>query len=194
MDGKSQIDIRELSFRDRALYELKVAKSKRKHTYYWVQVRLVNGGKKWFQLPKDLQKAMHTSTFELNEKRLVGALINVPISKYKENGKVKIDCGIICKLSLRNYHAKKPNKITRSQFKQPKRRFGFANTSELFGYLKHDYDQENQQRIRQSIHELTVPGFVSFVTEFLVLLCVIFSVFYLFYDASTPFPVPQIHY
>lgn len=26
MDGKSQIDIRELSFRDRALYELKVAK------------------------------------------------------------------------------------------------------------------------------------------------------------------------
>ena len=62
MDGKSQIDIRELSFRDRALYELKVAKSKRKHTYYWVQVRLVNGGKKWFQLPKDLQKAMHTST------------------------------------------------------------------------------------------------------------------------------------
>lgn len=185
MDGKSQIDIRELSFRDRALYELKVAKSKRKHTYYWVQVRLVNGGKKWFQLPKDLQKAMHTSTFELNEKRLVGALINVPVSKYKKNGKVKIDCGIICKLRLRNYHAKKPNKITRSQFKLPNRRFGFANTSELFGYLKHDYDQENQQRIRQSIHELTVPGFVSFVTEFLVPLCAIFFVFYLFYYVST---------
>ena len=27
MNGKSQIDIRELSFRDRALYELKVAKA-----------------------------------------------------------------------------------------------------------------------------------------------------------------------
>lgn len=191
MDGKLQIDIRELSFRDRALYELKVAKVTEKRTYYWVQVRLVNGKKKWFQLPKDLQKAMHTSTFELNEKRLVGALINVPISKYKENGKVKIDCGIICKLSLRNYHAKRPNKITRSQFKQPNRRFGFANTSELFGYLKHDYDQENQQRIRKSIHELMVPGFVSFVTEFLVLLCVPFFVFYLLHYVSTidyPFP------
>ena len=114
MDGKSQIDIRELSFRDRALYELKVAKATGKRTYYWVQVRLANGKKKWFQLPKDLQKAMHTSTFELNEKRLVGALVNVPISKYKKNGKVKIDCGLICKLNLRNYHAKKPNKITRS--------------------------------------------------------------------------------
>lgn len=111
---------------------------------------------------------------------LFGALINVPVSKYKKNGKVKIDCGTICKLRLRNYHAKKPNKITRSQFKLPNRRFGFANTSELFGYLKHDYDQENQQRIRQSIHELTVPGFVSFVTEFLVPLCAIFFVFYLF--------------
>lgn len=185
MDGKSQIDIRELPFRDRALYELKVAEATGKRTYYWVQVRLTNGKKKWFQLPKDLQKAMHTSTFELNEKRLVGALINVPISKYKKNGKVKIDCGIICKLRLKNYHAKKPNKITRSQFKQPNRRFGFANTSELFGYLKHDYDQENQQRIRQSIHELTVPGFVSFVTEFLVPLCAIFFVFYLFYYVST---------
>ena len=94
MDGKSQIDIRELSFRERALYELKVAKATKKRTYYWVQVRLANGKKKWFQLPKDLQKAMHTSTFELNKKRLVGALINVPISKYKKNGKVKIDCGI----------------------------------------------------------------------------------------------------
>lgn len=190
MDGKSQIDIRELSFRDRALYELKVAKATGKRTYYWVQVRLVNGKKKWFQLPKDLQKAMHTSTFELNEKRLVGALINIPISKYKKNGKVKIDCGIICKLSLRNYHAKKPNKITRSQFKQPNRRFGFANTSELFGYLKHDYDQENQERIRQSIHELMVPGFVSFVAEF----CVIFFVLYLFYYVLLTFiPVSQIH-
>lgn len=185
MDGKSQIDIRELSFRDRALYELKVAKATEKRTYYWVQVRLANGKKKWFQLPKDLQKAMHTSTFELNEKRLIGALINVPISKYKKNGKVKINCGIICKLSLRNYHAKKPNKITRSQFKQPNRRFGFANTSELFGYLKHDYDQENQQRIRRSIHKLTVPGFVSFVIEFLVSLCVIFFVFYLLHYVST---------
>lgn len=116
---------------------------------------------------------------------LFGALINVPVSKYKKNGKVKIDCGIICKLRLRNYHAKKPNKITRSQFKLPNRQFGFANTSELFGYLKHDYDQENQQRIRQSIHELTVPGFVSFVTEFLVPLCAIFFVFYLFYYVST---------
>lgn len=184
MNGKSQIDIRELSFRDRALYELKVAKATEKRTYYWVQVRLANGKKKWFQLPKDLQKAMHTSTFELNEKRLIGALINVPISKYKKNGKVKINCGIICKLSLRNYHAKKPNKITRSQFKQPNRRFGFANTSELFGYLKHDYDQANQERIRQSIHELTIPGFVSFV-KFLVSLCLIFFVFYLFYYIST---------
>ena len=185
MDGKSQIDIRELSFRDRALYELKVAKATGKRTYYWVQVRLVNGKKKWFQLPKDLQKAMHTSTFELNEKRLVGALINIPISKYKKNGKVKIDCGIICKLSLRNYHAKKQNKITRSQFKQPNRRFGFANTSELFGYLKHDYDQANQERIRQSIHKLTIPGFVSFVTEFLVSLCVISLLFSLLHYVST---------
>ncbi|MBB1063191.1 DUF7679 family protein [Limosilactobacillus fastidiosus] len=184
MDGKSQIDIRKLSFRDRALYELKVAKATEKRTYYWVQVRLTNGKKKWFQLPKDLQKAMHTSTFELNEKRLVGALINIPISKYKKNGKVKIDCGIICKLSLRNYHAKKPNKITRSQFKQPNRRFGFANSSELFGYLKHDYDQENQERIRQSIHELMVPGFVSFVVDFLLPLCVTFFVYYLIYCVS----------
>ena len=54
MNGKSQIDIRELSFRDRALYELKVAKATEKRTYYWVQVRLANGKKKWFQLPKDL--------------------------------------------------------------------------------------------------------------------------------------------
>lgn len=80
--------------------------------------------------------------------------------------------------------------ITRSQFKQPNRRFGFANTSELFGYLKHDYDQENQERIRQSIHELMVPGFVSFVAEF----CVIFFVLYLFYYVLLTFiPVSQIH-
>lgn len=176
MDGKSQIDIRELSFRDRALYELKVTKATEKRTYYWVQVRLANGKKKWFQLPKDLQKAMHTSTFELNEKRLVGALINVPISKYKKNGKVKIDCGIICKLRLRNYHAKKPNKITRSQFKQPNRQWGLVDSSELFNYLKHDYDQKNQERIHRSINELMIPKWIKFFDISLFIVFLIFLI------------------
>lgn len=56
MDGKLQIDIRELSFRDRALYELKVAKVTEKRTYYWVQVRLVNGKKSGFNYQKIYKK------------------------------------------------------------------------------------------------------------------------------------------
>lgn len=89
MDGKSQIDIRELPFRDRALYELKVAEATGKRTYYWVQVRLANGKKRWFQLPKDLQKAMHTSTFELNEKRLVWRINKCSCFKVQEERKSK---------------------------------------------------------------------------------------------------------
>lgn len=161
MISNNSIDVRNLSFRSRALYELKMENQRRlSGEKYWVLVQMANGKKSWFQLSKDLQKAMENEPFEVCQNYLVGSLINVPISKYKKE-KAKIDCGKVCKLKVKSYRTSKPDRITRSQFKKPKlyKILGLklVKTKELFNYLKHDYSSQDQQRIKRSIRNL-VPN------------------------------------
>ena len=64
----------------------------------------------------------------------------------------------------KKYYTRRPNLITRSQFKQPEllRKFGivWSNRKELFNYLKHDYTEQNQLRIKKSIYQF-VPKYSS---------------------------------
>lgn len=158
------MDIRDLSFSQRALYELKQEQKKRYeqkkskyHDFYWVRVeyRDLKGHvrRKWFQLPKDLQVATHQADFSQNIKILMGSLINIPLSRYDAEGKAKITTGLIDGISQREQTTGNTRKIARSQFKKIHYFLGLfpTNRKECKRYLWHDYSQEDVARISKAV-------------------------------------------
>ena len=158
------IDTRNWSFAKRALYELKLQQEKKQRDYQaaakvWVLVKLANQVTKWYQLPKDLQKAIkyelqRTTNFDYKS-MLKDAIINVPISKYGKNGRVKISCGRIIAVKLKHQTRVKINCITRSQWIKLKFKFGFLPSYfATINYLRHDYNPANQKRITHDLRRI----------------------------------------
>lgn len=81
---------------------------------FWVHVILFDGAfSRWYQLPKDLQRAMWESVRDSPhswQKILYSNLINVPISPYDEQGHAQITTGIIDQVQIRRYHTNNPEK------------------------------------------------------------------------------------
>lgn len=155
-------DTRDWSFAKRALYELKSqSKSKKKkhhrHEYYWVQIQFTNSRIANYQLPKDLQEPLdqhreHNSDWK---SILLGALINVPTTKYK-NGRAKICPAVIREILILPVAAHNPRWTARSQFAKPDYSwydwfFNRVGMEREINFLTHDFDQANQQRIRAII-------------------------------------------
>lgn len=153
-------DMRDWSFAKRALYKERPrkkhkAKHQQRRKYYWVQVQFTNGKLENYQLAKDLQKPIdqHRRNHP-GEWRdvLLGALINVPISEYRE-GQAKIKPGVVIRIIILPVRTHDPRWITRSQFVKP----DYSNWSWFFNrvsmkrevnFLTHDFQPANQQRIK----------------------------------------------
>lgn len=158
----TNMDTRDWSFAKRALYELRSqAKAKKKkhrrREYYWVQVQFTNSKIANYQLPKDLQEPLdqHRRTNSDWKQVLLGALINVPTTKYK-NGRAKICPAIVREILILPVGAHNPCWITRSQFVKPDYSwyawlFNYASMRREVNFLTHNFDQPNQQRIRAVI-------------------------------------------
>ncbi|MBB1079235.1 hypothetical protein H5S09_05165 [Limosilactobacillus sp. STM2_1] len=154
-------DTRDWSFSKRALYQNKKKQKRPTHRHYrnrrsyWVQVQFTNGKIENYQLAKDLQQPLDEHRqHHPGEWRdiLLGALINVPISQY-HNGEAKIKPGIIIRIFILPVHTSNPRWITRSQFIKPdyswmKWFFNRVQLSRELSFLTHDFQPQNQQRIR----------------------------------------------
>lgn len=182
------MDIRDLSFSQRALYELKQEQKKRYeqkkskyHDFYWVKVKYWNlkgnDKEKWFQLPKDLQVATHQTSFQKNQDILLGSLINIPLSKYDTQGTTTITTGLIIGIKRRKQTTGNTQRITRSQFKKIHFLLGIfpTNRKECKRYLWHDYSQEDVARISKAVDYYSWYRLgVMIVAAFLSLACVLF--------------------
>lgn len=184
-------DTRDWSFTKKALYELKSqSKPKKKKNYrreyYWVQVQFTNGRIANYQLPKDLQEPLdqHRKTTPDWKRVLLGALINVPTTKYK-NGRAKIYPAIIREILILPVAAHNPQWTTRSQFIKPDYSwhdwfFNRAGMEREINFLTHDFDQVNQQRIRaiigqyrqQRVHQVRQEFWRKLGLAAVVVLCV----------------------
>ncbi|WP_076460211.1 DUF7679 family protein [Limosilactobacillus caccae] len=155
-------DTRDWSFAKAALYELEsrsqTKKKKKQHhrrEYYWVQVRFLSGKIANYQLPKDLQEPLdqHRANHRDNwQSLLLGALINVPTSRYRD-GQAKIRPAEIKAILILPVRAHDPRWITRSQFVKPDYSWGewLLNRVSMHregNFLTHDFDSANQQRIK----------------------------------------------
>lgn len=144
------------SFRKQALYQPKHRKSKR---IYWIQVCMPDGSQRNYQLPKDLQFAIcyHHKLSEqqqIAKDTLVGALINVPVSKYDDHGYAEIKTAKVLKI-YRHKSTWKPEHITRSQFIKPVyNKLGLLRLKTIYTYLRHDFSKHNRHNILFSIVRL----------------------------------------
>lgn len=158
-------DTRDWSFAKRALYELKSqSKPKKKKThqrreYYWVHVQFTNGRIANYQLPKDLQGPLDQYRKERRDWKsvLLGALINVPTTKY-QNGRAKICPAIVREILILPVSAHNPRWITRSQFVKSDYSWGAwlfnrARMEREKSFLTHDFSPANQQRIKAIIDQ-----------------------------------------
>lgn len=151
---RSQVDMRDWSFAKRALAEIKPTQPKDNHIF-WVLVRMPDHSQAWYQLPKDLQFAMHQhEKTHANDwyQILVHSLINVPVSKYDEHGQAQIRVGQVLRVQRRHQRTKHSEQITRSQFVQPEfNRWGMKNISAVVTYLTHDFTPANQAQIKSDV-------------------------------------------
>lgn len=158
-------DTRDWSFAKKALAELKSQpKKKKKHhrrrEYYWVHVQLTNGRVANYQLPKDLQGPLdqHRESNPGTWKEvLLGALINVPTTKY-QNGQAKIRPAVVQEILILPVGAHDSRWITRSQFVKPNYSwrdwfFNRVSMEREDNFLTHDFDQSNQQRIKTIVSQ-----------------------------------------
>lgn len=164
------MDTRDLSFAKRALLENQHAKEKKtkKHPHsqwVWVKVMLADGTLNWYQLPKDLQKAIGLELKNHNanwKEYLDGGVINVPISDYDSAGNVDLTCGMIVDVKRLKKHTSNPRRITRSQFLTADSiRVGqnvFTDLIQHIGFLGHDFTSENKLRISKAYIRVSPEG------------------------------------
>lgn len=127
---------------------------------FWVQVmfpgthRIAN-----YQLPKDLQEPMrqHQKDSQHFKDVLLGALINVPVTEYR-NGQAKIKSAEVIHILILPVRTHDSRWITRSQFTKPdypmiKWVFGTVKFDKEIKFLTHDFQQANQQRIINTVQQ-----------------------------------------
>lgn len=128
-----------------------------RHQQIWVHVLIPNGQHRDYQLARDLQEAFAASKdWTLEVSRLQGALINVPISHYGKDGRVKLVSAKIERVDLRNRRTRRSELMTRSQFYRfargrisaTKREADFWNG---LRFLEHDYGEAARLAIRASV-------------------------------------------
>ena len=123
--------------------------------FFWVLVDLPDG-KHWYQLPKDLQRAMR------QHKRahprqwwniLCGCYINVPVERYHHH-EASLTAGKILRVTLRKKHIHDTRWITRSQFIRPGvTPRGFEHlTANNYQFMRHNFNAHNRSQISQSLH------------------------------------------
>lgn len=167
------IDTRNLSFATRALLELQQSQQTQ---WVWVKVHYPTFGdgkvayhNQWYQLPKDLQKAIREENYTKDQvaSHFVGTVINIPLEKY-HGSLTKISAGKILAIKISANRTHKTNRITRSQYYY----FDDLDASEAFlanglHFLEHDYALENQQRIRRAVRQL-VPDVNAYLMRSLM--------------------------
>lgn len=158
-------DIRDWSFAKQALYELRLQPKKHKkhyhrREYYWVHVQFTSGKIANYQLPRDLQEPLdqHRRAHPgIWKDILLGALINVPTTKYRD-GEAKICPAVIREILILPVGAHNPRWITRSQFVKPNYSylgwlFNQADMKRENNFLTHDFDETNKQRIEATLEQ-----------------------------------------
>lgn len=121
--------------------------TRKKYKNIFVDVELLNGNVIEYQIPNDLQKPMRQAWFNdegFLKNLLLDALINVPTSRYKKNGSVKLHLGRIVGVHLRN---KKQYLRTRGQF-LIKDAWHHKLDKAQIKFLLHDHSFLNKCRIR----------------------------------------------
>lgn len=159
------MDTRDWSFAQRALAEKKQEKTKQHHKHrsrevYWVQVRFTDGHIANYQLPRDLQQALHQHIQKHPhhwQEILLGALINVPVSGYRD-GKAKIKPAVILRILILPVAAHNPRWTARSQFILPvyswwRWLFYPPRLDHENNFLTHDFSAANQQRIKATVDD-----------------------------------------
>lgn len=126
-----------------------VKEYKRKE-YLYVKVRLLTGESYLYQMPNDINPLMVTeykSNPEVVKSTLLGSLINVPLTEYR-NDKVKLGVGLVERVFVR----KKPIYWrTRGQFITKDRYQTLKEVRECFSYMAHDHSFVNKLRIKRDL-------------------------------------------
>lgn len=120
-------------------------------------MELPNGQRKAYQLSKDLQHAVQVGGIKEACYYLINSVIVVPISRYEKGGTAQMSLGKILFI-FRNPHSGNPRWITRGQFVKPTYNWlGYPHYQRMYNYLRHDYDQASQYRIKQALRRLIRP-------------------------------------
>lgn len=165
----SEKDLQSMSFRDRALYELreeekdkysrvKPRKSDKKKKTYWALVQFSDESTKWYQLPKKLQRGLkeyrkiHPEDWD---QLLKGDIIDVPV---KVNGQIETQPVRILRIKRSKRHAGIDDRIMRDQFMKPEyTRFGIAKYDEMTDYLRQGSKNCSQKSMEKRLHKLVPP-------------------------------------
>ena len=163
-----------LTFQQLALAEIKPKTTKSKsqtHHYprkcWWITVLMPDQTIHDYQLSKDLQNACQNSTKAERDQYLIHSVIVVPLTKFyvHQNGKKYADMtiGRIIRIFKRSYTSNS-RLITRGQLVKPTyKTWNYPKYTQMFNYLKHDYDRASQERIHDALTKLVKPKF-SLVT------------------------------
>ena len=160
---------------------------------YWAIIQMSDGHRRKYQLSKDLQFAIEFDTPQKAIPKLVNSLIVIPISDYyTKNNKTTVDVTvgkILFIVRLPRTH--NTRWITRGQLVHlDGDTIIYLEFLRIYNYLKHDYDTESQQRIRQAIKKLVhydeiyyrYGALVINSLVFMVALCIIPSIFNQFHN------------
>lgn len=149
--------LQEMTFRQKALYELRMAKAATRPTF-WVKVKPPHGREKWYQLPRDLQRGMWQNAKQHHNngyRFLLHKLIVIPLSDYDNKGQAKLGVGQVTYVTIRRKHIRNPRWITRSQFKGLEYHGPLkllTNRREVIAYLQHDHSPANKARIKDEVN------------------------------------------
>lgn len=154
-----------LTFRQKALYELKqeikrkkYQQVKKKWRTYWVKVRFVNGKQEWYQCSRDLQRALWQYTGQNNKvASLDGVLLNVPVASYA-GAKTPIRTVMVVQTKIKKRHIKDTSRITRGQFVEiDYNHFGFPkDLVNKIKFMQHDYSDDSKSNIEDNVRYFAI--------------------------------------
>lgn len=137
----------------------------------WVKVELPSQKVTWYQLSKDLQYTFAPAkSIETINRKLLGALINVPLTPYNDRGRTKIVSAKIIKVVRCSAKVLDSARITRSQF----HKFN-CETDEPQSlrngviFLQHDYPAQVKKHITESVIFFE-PEVEKAITQFAIMM------------------------
>lgn len=158
----------ELTFQQRALYELKQERRKRsqkqfkkRRRTYWVKVLFTDGKEVWYQCSQDLQRALWQYTGKYGKlANLNGVLLNVPVAPYTGN-MTPIRTVKVLETKVSRKHIKDTALITRSQFVRVEyNHFGFPKRLDSqIKYMQHDYLCVYRHQIEDDIRDFATRDY-----------------------------------